>query len=112
MKTVKEAATAYANASCFPRNKDDFRRQMHRAYTSGVEFAQRWISADEELPEQTMETMKDGNYTHTVSPVLVKTFSGRYSIAKRRMFLDHGWEWNGSGAFNDSVAQWKHIELK
>jgi hypothetical protein len=112
MKTIKEAATAYTNACCFPKNKDDFRIQIHRAYLRGVEYAQRWISVDEELPEDVTETIKEGNYTYTVTPVLVKTSNGRYATAKRRMFLDHGWNWKGSGTFNNSVTHWRHIELE
>jgi hypothetical protein len=107
MKTVKEAAKEYAKIT--DRASEGW---VMSGFFACVEFAQRWISVDEELPEQTMETVKEGNYTHTAFSVLVKTSNGRYATAKRRMFLDHGWTWKGSGTFNDSVTHWRYIELK
>jgi hypothetical protein len=108
MKTIKEKAREYALGNCGIETFD----YLQNAFIVGAEFSQRWISVDEELPEQTMEIKKDGNYTETVSPVLIKTSNGRYAITKRQMFLDHAWTWKGSGSFNDSVTHWRCIELK
>ncbi|MDR1129828.1 MAG: hypothetical protein LBK96_02480 [Prevotellaceae bacterium] len=113
MKTVKEVAKSYVyNVVRGMSIEDEFSvSTIEYAFIDGVEFAQRWISVEEELPEYAMETVKEGNYTHTVSSVIVKTSNGRYAIAKRRMFLDHGWEWMGSGTFNRSVTHWRRIEF-
>jgi hypothetical protein len=54
MKTIKQAATERANSLCFPKNKEGFRIMIHQAFCSGVAFAQRWISVDEELPKKNL----------------------------------------------------------
>jgi hypothetical protein len=105
MKTVKEAATAYTNAHCFPRDKDDFRRKMYQAYTRGVKFSQRWISVEEELPP--------ASYVN----ILIKGigFGGHDGIC------DIGYMHEpGESAENIvslacevmTVTHWRHIELK
>jgi hypothetical protein len=108
MKTIEEKAREYALGNCGIETFD----YLQNAFIAGVVFSQCWISVDEELPEDTMETEKDGNYTSIVSPVLIKTSNSKYAITKRQMFLNHGWEWKGSGTFNNSVTHWRPIELK
>jgi hypothetical protein len=44
MKTVKEAAQEYAA-------QERTARSEYAAFIAGVEFAQRWISVEEEMPE-------------------------------------------------------------
>jgi hypothetical protein len=51
MKTIKQAATKRVNYLCYPKNKEEFRKMIHRTFCLGAEFAQRWISVEEELPE-------------------------------------------------------------
>jgi hypothetical protein len=105
MRTVNEAATAYTNAHCFPKNKDDFRRQMHRAYTRGVWFAQRWISVDEELPPVSDED------------ILIKGIDYRGVEGIVDIGYMHG---PGTGKENiislscevETVTHWRPIELK
>jgi hypothetical protein len=113
MKTIEEAAIEYTQTAVAEQILHDYGIDVFvRAFLSGVEFAQRWISVDEELPENAIETTTEGNYKYTTSPVLVKTRNGQYTIAKRKEFLNHGWRWSGSGTFNDSVTYWRPIELK
>jgi hypothetical protein len=95
------------------RYADKDRAEAYQAgFLDGMTKAQHWISVTDELPEQTMETIKDGDYARAVKPVIAQTRNGNYAIARRQMFLDHGWKWKGSGTFNDSVISWRPIELK
>lgn len=118
MKTIEEAAKDFSkdirenSLSGNNIGKEQYKSGRKIGFKAGVKFAQRWIPVEEELPEKSMETMKDGNYTITAEPVLIKTSNGRHAIAKRKMFLDHGWNWSGSGTFNDIVTHWRPIELK
>jgi len=107
MKTIEESAQEYAEKT----DKANAEWVM-QDFKSGVEFAQRWIDVKDELPETIMETMKSGNYTYTVSPVLIKTSNGKFAIAKRYMFMDLGWYWMGSNCFNESVEFWRPIEYQ
>lgn len=82
------------------------------AFIHGADFAQRWISVGEELPERSMKTITNGPYIHTANPVLVKTSNNKCAIVKRWQFLDHGWRWAGSGTLNKSITHWRCIELE
>ena len=47
MKTIEEAARDYA----LSREDNDYTIETEMAFESGVEFTQRWIPVEEELPE-------------------------------------------------------------
>ena len=47
MKTIEEASRDYA----LSRDDNDYTIETEMAFESGVEFAQRWITVEEELPE-------------------------------------------------------------
>jgi hypothetical protein len=103
MKTVKEEletkiARIEKNQIIF---NDDFNRGevlgFEDGFKAGVEFAQRWISADEELPED-----------HIV--VLTK---GRFGA--QMLYLESGtWAHNrfGREIKLEDVTDWRYIELK
>jgi hypothetical protein len=114
MKTIEEAAREYSKDDNSYEPEDDcFLKDLAaRSFEAGAKFAQRWISVEEELPENTMKTITKGDYKYTEYSVLVKSRNNRYTIVKRKEFLDHGWRWSGSTAFNDSVTHWRLIELK
>jgi hypothetical protein len=103
MKTIKEAAAAYA------AQEERVTRSEHIAFVAGVEFAQRWISVEEELPEHTMEVCGDDEYAHLRLPVLVKTDKAIYMTARRTRHFGT-WSWPVSA--NGEVTHWRHIELK
>jgi len=46
MKTVKEASKEYAESL----KDNDYTIETESAFLAGIEFAQRWISVEEELP--------------------------------------------------------------
>lgn len=51
MKTIKQAAKEYANKNHF-RFINNIEREVDiKAFEAGVNFAQQWISVDDELPE-------------------------------------------------------------
>ena len=47
MKTIEEAARDYA----LSREDNDYTIETEMAFEAGVEFTQRWIPVEEELPE-------------------------------------------------------------
>jgi hypothetical protein len=50
MKTVKQAAEEYRHAFLVSEGTN-IARVSHMSFEAGVEFAQRWVSVDEELPD-------------------------------------------------------------
>ncbi len=93
MTTINQAAKDYAEE----QHTQEFTEYGHciRGFYSGVEFAQRWISPKEELPDLYVE-------------VLVKSETGRISISK--LILCQGesrWQ-------NPTIepTQWRYIELE
>ncbi len=87
MKTAEQAAVEYAES--FEDN--DYTIETEFAFKAGVNFAQRWISVEEELPtpyEQVIVKLKNGWHTCT-------------------------WVNNeGIFAFNVHPTHWRPIELK
>jgi len=93
MKTIEEAATqSYIHevmiGGC--NAGSTFGKEM---FKNGVEFAQRWISVEEEIPER-------------FEPILLKNEYG--------IFIGHfdGDDWiNNEGEF-ENVTNWRPIEIK
>lgn len=99
MKTIEEAAYEHsepkANELSHCNMEDltilDLESNFSASFKAGVEFAQRFIPVEEELPEKLVQ-------------VIVK--------------LENGWHtttWimeDGSFAFNVKPTHWRHIELK
>ena len=87
MKTIEEASIDYA----LSREDNDYTIETEMAFEAGVEFAQRWIPVEEDLPEKFKQ-------------VIVK--------------LENGWHtctWimeDGTFAFNVKPTHWRHIDLK
>jgi hypothetical protein len=118
MKTIEEAAKAWRDAE-YPKTgmNDDWaddgwdegyncaaRESSIRDFIAGIEFAQRWISVDEELPE--IDT-----------PVLVMVSHFRSSIITVARYNSEEGEiaWKNN-LFSDrirlKVTHWRPIELK
>ena len=95
METVKEKARDYAIHEywgvCEIVDCDGMIDKSEEDFKAGVEFAQRWIPVEEELPEKLVQ-------------VIVK--------------LENGWHtttWiteNGDFAFNVKPTHWRHIDIK
>ena len=81
MKTIEEAAMdCAANAPCGIPNfeEDDFNAGFLQGtmygFVSGVEFAQRWISIDDELPEEKGKYLVKSRSEY----VVIAYFNGKY----------------------------------
>jgi len=93
MKTIEQASIECANIylqgyrDSYPADENDF----VDVFEAGIEFAQRWIPVEEDLPEKFKQ-------------VIVK--------------LENGWHtctWimeDGTFAFNVKPTHWRHIDLK
>jgi hypothetical protein len=105
MKTIKQAATERVNYLCYPKNKEEFRKMIHRTFCLGAEFAQRWIPVEEELPpcsdidilikgidDRGHEGIVDIGYMHESTPRVENFVSLSGEILK--------------------VTHWRQIELK
>ena len=89
MKTIEEASVEYSKEQY---DHDPIMRfQCETHFEAGIEFAQRWIPIEEDLPEEFKQ-------------VIVK--------------LENGWHtctWiteDGTFAFNVKPTHWRHIDLK
>ena len=88
MKTIEEAAKDFNDSHV---NGHHPQKWVSDIFKAGVEFAQRWIPIEEELPEKFKQ-------------VIVK--------------LENGWHtctWitgDGTFAFNVKPTHWRHIDLK
>jgi len=94
MKTIEKAADEY-----IPKNWDSLGKIADDAFKAGVEFAQRWISVDEELPEI--------NNCNSSKNVLVKTKDGDVLIG---YLYINGWFANSQ--YPCEITHWRPIELK
>lgn len=88
MKTIEEAAKDFNDSHV---NGHHPQKWVSDIFKAGVEFAQRWIPVEEELPEKSKQ-------------VIVK--------------LENGWHtctWiteDGTFAFNVKPTHWRYIDLK
>ena len=102
MKTIEQALDeAYKNAGSNAYFGNGFR--------AGIEFAQRWMSVDEELPEIDEQVLAKKELRH--GDTCVQNF---YSIVTR-MTPSCEWEgvkWSDVGFNRGIVTHWRPIELK
>ena len=105
MKTIEQASIDYA----LSREDNDYTIETEMAFEAGVEFAQRWISVEEELPDIGEE-------------VLVKrelrqgdTWVQRFCSVSTRLAPSGEWEdvkWSDVGHTRGIVTHWRPINLK
>ena len=102
MKTINDAALEYAELKA---NKLFRRLEVsiaEKSFKAGVEFAQRWIPVEEELPDE-----KNG---YINKEVIAFTSDNCVYILIYDNYL--GWIPNGTDADIDSITNWRPIELK
>ena len=106
MKTIEEAALEYANTKS---SSDVFIESHIKDFKAGVEFAQRWISVDDVLPEIgctvfVKKELRQGDtwvqHIYSVSTRLAP--SGEWESIK----------WSDVGFTRGIVTHWRPIELK
>ena len=94
MKTIKDAAVDYAEDVKDTTN-GMFYADCQDAFKTGVEFAQQWISVNEQLPSEDNELI--------FVPVIAITGYGNYRIT-----VYDGFNWTS----DEIVTFWRPIELK
>jgi hypothetical protein len=102
MKTVEQAAqeSRQFDDGLFPNWSDA--NIWDGAFEAGVEFAQRWISVEDELPEQV------DVYEDLSEEVLAKTDNGAIWLSKYDHFVK---DWTDVEIYM-KVTHWRPIEYK
>lgn len=127
MQTIKEAANEFLKSS----NTNDFpyhRQGVIDSFEAGVKFAQKFISIDDELPENRQELLLDvkskkqtvllnGRYGNKKTKVvLVQYRDGTFDVAERFKLLgDDYYYWTCLESFEKNnpknIISWRPIEL-
>ena len=102
MKTIEEAAIQYANTKS---SSDVFIESHIKDFKAGVEFAQRWIPVEEELPEvgEIVLVRTKINKVTTCEMYIPKDYLGNILGEK---------EWAASYNFKQAITHWRPINLK
>lgn len=100
MKTIEEASIEYAVSKS---SSDVFIESHIKDFKAGVEFAQRWVSVDDELPkigEKVITKMaKDERTSYGMATRI------REEWAINAHWIDHTFS-------NTVITHWRYIELK
>jgi hypothetical protein len=100
MKTVKDAAERYVGMGTSLLGPNEAERNEISAFRAGAKFAQRWISIDEDLPEEN-------------SNVIVKVFpSGCQGKCHHDIALFRGGNFYINNYPDRDVSFWRQIKLK
>jgi hypothetical protein len=103
MKTIEQAAGKYAvyfDEKCQPNGGFLFNEDKRCGFIAGAEFAQQWISVDDELPEE--------NYVRC----LVDNGNNEYMIA---VYTINGWAFPTAYQFYEDTYEvkfWRPNEIK
>ena len=109
MKSIEEASREQAAIKV---RTDSEYIQAKQDFKAGVEFAQRWISVDEELPEDTQEIlMKNEDWENEYYPEGVR--SGWYNPTHCKYYTSR-WDDNKEEfvTSESTPTHWRPIELK
>ena len=114
MKTIEEAAIDYA----LSREDNDYTIETEMAFEAGVEFAQRWIPVQEELPEYT--DLKNHNPINVKFTTILgeeRVCTATFEKVRRHLFenspYDDAWIVYPSGGRRlTNVTHWRPINLK
>lgn len=110
MKTIEGAAQEYSGRKEI-KIKTTWTNEREMAFKAGVEFAQRWIPVEEELPEASKDKSKW--WTSDIGEVfpyseecIVENENGSHFVAKYSV-LEKCWD-----VCCGSVVKWRYLELK
>lgn len=123
MKTIEEAAINYCEIEINKGDDNDalfssragMRQLVQRSFKEGVEFAQRWYSVDEEMPEMNEKLLIpfDDFLPRRTERVLVKTDCDSIMDNFRLQMQVGNKEWVWFMKMEDeTVTHWRPIELK
>lgn len=98
MKSIEEAAKEYSDYE-----------EGEYVFKSGIEFAQRWITVEEELPFRASDSENRWNNTHGFSlPVITKNDEFMPTYYKIQSYNVELKAWQTS----EKVTHWRPIELR
>lgn len=98
MKTIEEASKEYYNS----REDNDYTIETDFAFKAGVEFAQKWISVEDELPKE------DGAYLVDVGwGFVVRRFNTYHNV-----WDDEDGDDYFTDAIGGKITHWRPIEFK
>ena len=105
MKTIEEAALEYAIQRQVDAEELKYIGRYQQSFKAGVEFAQRWISVEEELPEvgEIVLVRTKINKVTTCEMYIPKDYLGNILGEK---------EWAASYNFKQAITHWRSINLK
>ena len=112
MKTIDEAARKCAYDNCSTKGKYD--ASVKFGFEEGVEFAQRWIPVEEELPEAVKELIDNNIKSENVLIKRQWDDTGEITIEVNCRFRPSeriGFLWNVDYK-GSKVTQWRPIERK
>ena len=102
MKTIEDAALEYAIQRHVDAEELKYIGRYQQSFKAGAEFAQRWVSVEEELPDS-----KNGYINKEVIAFTSDKFS--YIL----IYDDYlGWLPNGTDADIDNITHWRPLNLK
>jgi len=109
MKTINEARED-ANDCILPKSKYEF----DRGFDKGIEFAQRWIPVEEELPEDVKELICNNIKSENVLVERTWNDNGEIAIEVNCRFRPSeriGFLWNIDYK-GSTITRWRPINLK
>ena len=99
MKTIEQAAIEYALKECGSSIEMERDRVIsERDFRAGAQFAQRWISVEDELPEIDIRVLYKNNVN--------------YGVAFRVPSIDNTVNWNIFQYPDNQITHWRPIELE
>lgn len=105
MKTIEQAAEEYSEKV----SKGKHYMDLITGFKAGVEFAQRWIPVEEELPVFNKTEYPNGNYETFFVKILTGSMSPIIRYGAAHLINDKRWscefDWN-------IVTHWRPIEYK
>ena len=107
MKKIEEGAEIYYQSNEY--QKSNSLNRFDNIFKAGVEFAQRWISVEDELPEFDKSKYPDGDFEIFLVRMSVGSISPKIKYCVANLIMVGRWscefDWN-------VVTHWRPIELK
>jgi hypothetical protein len=103
MKTIKEAAREYADNRPYLLHEPE-KVKYYTSFMAGVEFAQKWISVEDELPE--------AGYGGEVSDTVLIKDDFKHVGTGRYWIEDKQWIQDVPNKYYATVTHWRRIEIE
>ena len=107
MKKIEEGAEIYYQSNEY--QKSNSLNRFDNIFKAGVEFAQRWISVEDELPEFDKSKYPNGDFEIFLVKMATGSISHKIKYCVANLIAEGRWscesDWN-------VVTHWRPIELK